>query len=222
MAAGDEAPAALSELAELYWYPLYAFARFRGRSEGDAQDLVQELFALLLEKGVLRAADPERGRFRTFLLTVFKRMMATAHEKDQALKRGGGRTRLSLDFEQGEERFRQEPPDELTPERRYERAWALTLLDKVLQDVGAEYGREGKSLLFAELRPFLVAGSLPPTQAEVARRLALTPGALRVALHRLRTRYRDRLRREIGQTVADPGDVNDEIRQLMAALSPSS
>lgn len=219
VAAGEEAPSALSELAELYWYPLYAFARHLGRGEHEAQDLVQGFFALLLERGGLRAADPERGRFRTFLLTMFKRMMARVHEKERALKRGGGRPLLSLDFAWGEEKFRMEPAESLSPERLFERGWALTLLDKVLGELEAEYGRAGHSMLFAELRGFLAAGSQPPSQAEVADRLAMTSGALRVALHRLRARYRDLLRAEIAQTVADPADVNDEIRQLMNALA---
>ncbi len=219
IAAGAEAPSALSELAERYWYPLYAFARHQGRGESDAQDLVQTLFAVLLETGALRTADPERGRFRTFLLTVFKRMMAKEYEKERALKRGGGQTILSLDFERGEERFRLEPIDRLTPERLFERGWALTLLEKVLRDLEAEYGRDGHSALFTELRGFLVAGSLPPTQVEVAERLDMTPSAVRVALHRLRQRYRDRLRREIAHTVADPADIGDEIRHLMDALA---
>jgi RNA polymerase sigma-70 factor (ECF subfamily) len=183
-----------------------------------AQDLVQGFFAALIEKHFLLAADPERGRFRTFLLTAFKRYAAKEHEKAKAQKRGGDRVRLSLDFEVGERRYHAEPVDDVTPERLYERRWAVALLEKVLGDLQQEYGSRGKSALFVELRPFLVAGTPTASKAEAAARLGLSPEALRVALHRLRRRYRALLEGAILETLTDPADVTDEIRRLMEAL----
>lgn len=211
--------AALSELCAIYWYPLYAFARRRGADAEKAKDLVQGFFAALIEKRFLDAADPERGRFRTFLLTAFKRYAANEHEKATAQKRGGGRVPLSLDFGEGEARYRNEPADDVTPERLYERRWALALLGKVLGDLEQDYGRRGDSAVFTELRLFLVPGTDAAAKAAAAERLDLTPQAFRVALHRLRSRYRGALEAEILETVTGPADVEDEIRQLMAALA---
>lgn len=219
VAAGRDAPSALSDLFRIYWYPLYAFARRGGASAEDAQDLVQGFFGALIEKHVLGKADPDRGRFRTFLLTAFKRHVAKEREKAGAKKRGGDRARLSLDFEDGERRFRLEPVDDATPDALFERQWALALLERVLERLRQEYGARGKSAAFAELRVFLTAGSSETTKAEAAKRLDLTDEAFRVALHRLRRRYRKALEDEILETVDDPKDVKDEIRHLMAAVA---
>ena len=217
--AGRDARPALSDLVAIYWYPLYAFARRRGAGVEDAQDLVQGFFAALIEKHFLLAADPERGRFRTFLLTAFKRYAAKEHEKAQAKKRGGDRVHLPLDFTTGEQRYRLEPADDATPERLYERRWALTLLEKVMSDLQADYGRRNESAQFTELRPFLTPGPDAEARQAAAGRLGLTDEAFRVALHRLRRRYRSRLEAEIRETVEGPAEVDGEIRDLMAALA---
>ncbi len=221
VAAGDDAPAALSDLIRIYWYPLYAFVRRGGASAEEAQDWVQGFFAALIEKHFLGKADPERGRFRTFLLTAFKRYVSKEREKAAAQKRGGGRIHLSLDFESGEERYRLEPPDDATPERLFERRWALALLERVLAGLQQDYGRRDQATSFAELKPFLAGGAPAPSKSEAAERLGLTPEAFRVALHRLKRRYRDALMAEILATVEDPADAKDEIRHLMDALAAS-
>jgi RNA polymerase sigma-70 factor (ECF subfamily) len=184
-----------------------------------AQDVVQGFFAALIEKRFLDAADPERGRFRTFLLTAFKRYASKERVKEQAKKRGGDRVQLSLDFEAGEERYRLEPQDEMTPERLYERGWALALLEKVLRCLEREYGARDDAASFAELRVFLVPGVDADAKVRAAERLGLTQQAFRVALHRLRKRYRQRIEAEILETVAGPEEVTGEIQHLMEALS---
>lgn len=216
--AGQEAPTALSQLIGIYWYPLYAFARRGGRDLHASQDVVQSFFAALIEKRFLESADPERGRFRTFLLTAFKRHASKERAKERALKRGGDRVKLSLDFEAGEARYRLEPFDEMTPERLYERRWALALLDKVLGDLEREYGARDESEAFTELRAFLVPGVDAAAKAAAAERLGTTPEAFRVALHRLRKRYRQRIESEILETVSGPHEVAAEIQHLMTAL----
>ena len=216
--AGRDAGSALADLVATYWYPLYAFARRRGTGADEAQDLVQGFFAALIEKRFLLAADPERGRFRTFLLTAFKRYAATEWERRRAHKRGGDRLHVSLDFEAGEARYRLEPTDDLTPERLYARRFALTLLQRVMDDLRREYGRREESERFEELCPYLPGGP-PGDRAAAAARLGLTPEAFRVALHRLRGRYRRHLEAAIRETVADPADVAAEIRDLLDALA---
>lgn len=219
LAAGREAPSALGDLFRIYASPLYAFARRRGAGPEDAHDLVQGFFLALLEKPFLRRADPERGRFRTFLLTAFRRHASKVREKGRARKRGGGRAFLPLDLETEEASYRAEPRDEETAERLFERRWALALLRAVMGDLAAEHGRRGRSPPFSDLEPFLLPTSPSPPQAEAAARAGVTPEAFRVALHRLRRRYRARLLARIRDTVADPGDVEDEIRHLMAAVA---
>lgn len=218
VAAGEESRTALSDLVTSYWYPLYAFARHQGAESHTAEDLVQGFFAVLIEKGYLRAADRERGRFRTFLLTAFRHYVSKERAKAGAQKRGGDRVHLSLDFEYGEERYRLEPSSDLTPEKLYEREWALTLLDHVLTDLEHAAIARGKADLFAELRPFLTGGSPTPSAVDAAERLGMTAGALQVALHRLKKRYRDALRAKIAETVESPDDVNAEIRHLMEVV----
>jgi len=223
LAAGDrEAPEsgrALADLCESYWYPLYAFARRKGRGPEEAGDLTQGFFAELLEKDFVRAADPERGRFRAFLLTAFKRYLIDEREKERAQKRGGGRRPLPLDFDDGEKRFSREPSHDLTPEREFERRWALLLLERVLDRLGHEMEKAGREEQYAELRPFLTAAADTPRYAEVAARLRTTEGAVKVSVHRIRRRYRDLLRREIAETVSSPEEVEDEIHHLLTALA---
>lgn len=214
----DDARKALATLCRQYWYPLYAFARRTGASVHEAQDQTQDFFATLLDKGYLGAADRERGRFRTFLLTAFRRHVSKLRDKASAKKRGGDRTILSLDYEAGERRYRNEPSDDTTAERIYERRWVLTLLSWVLARLRDECSGEGKLALFDAARPFLGAGGPVPSHRELAERLHMTPGAVKVAVHRLRKRYRELLREEIAQTVESDAEIDDEIRHLMTTL----
>ena len=209
---------ALGELCNMYWYPLYAFARREGRSPAEAEDLTQEFFLRLLEKSYLRAAGVERGRFRTFLLLCFKRFMANEYDRGTAEKRGGGRPVLPLDLSAAETRYQHEPAHGSTPERIFERRWALVLLDQVLARLGEEYRRAGKERLFEQLKFCLVADSESASYAQIAARLGLSEGAVKVAAHRMRERYGRLLTAEVARTLECPTDAADEIRQLFAAL----
>lgn len=213
------ARAALASLCGTYWYPLYAYARRRGADAHEAQDRVQEFFATLLDKGYVADADRERGRFRTFLLVAFRRHTAKEVEKERALRRGGGLSLLSLDFESGEQRYRLEPAHLETPERVYERRWALTQLDRTLAHLRRELRDAGREERFEVLRGHLDGVSGAPSHREAAERLGMSEGAVKVAVHRLRQRYRALLRDEIAQTVNDPAEVDDEIRHLLEALA---
>ncbi len=214
-----EAAAALATLCERYWSPLYAFIRRSGYDCHTARDLTQSFFATLLEKGYVKDADRERGKFRTFLLASVRHHLSKVRERDRAQKRGGGRTILSLDFEAGEERYRLEPADDRTPERVFLRRYALTLLETVLARLKEEHRVKGKGDLFDALTPFLGGGGPLTSQREVAEKLGMTQGAVKVALHRLRRRYREILRGEIAETVSDPTLVDEEITQLVQALA---
>ena len=220
--AGDPAtPLARESLAELcgaYWYPLYAYIRRRGHGPEQAADLTQDFFARALEKGLLAEADPSRGRFRSFLRTVCAHFLANRRDRDQARKRGGGRAALPIDPADAEGRYALELADGLTPERIFDRSWALTLLGQVLDRLGREYDEAGKAATFEALRGVLAGDPDAPSYAEVAARLGTSEGAARVAAHRLRRRYGELLRLEIAATLADPAEVDDEIRDLFAAL----
>jgi RNA polymerase sigma-70 factor (ECF subfamily) len=222
LAAGHRSSAesgkALAELCRTYWFPLYAYARRHTRHVHEAQDLTQGFFAFLLEKDSLAGVLPERGRFRAFLLTAFRHYMVNEWNKARTQKRGGGVPPISLDFVRGEERYSLEPADRLTPERLYERQWALSLLDHVLKRLHDEFTGAGKAWQFALLKVFITPQAAGVTQAEAARQLGMTEGAVAVAVHRLRRRYAEILRAEIEETVADAADVDDEIRDLFAAL----
>jgi RNA polymerase sigma-70 factor (ECF subfamily) len=210
---GPGARDALETLCATYWYPLYAYARRRGQSRPDAEDLVQGFFGALLERGSVAAADPQRGRFRAFLLTAFQRFAVNEHERGAAKKRGGGAKTLSIDFDDGESRFTNEPSHDLTPEREFERRFALALLARVVEGVKAERPDD------ADLLPYVGgAGDVRP-YAEIAARRGTSEGAVKVAVHRLRTRYRERLRAEIRETVAEDADVDDEIRHLLDVVA---
>jgi RNA polymerase sigma-70 factor (ECF subfamily) len=180
----DNAKSALATLCETYWYPVYRFVRRRGYSADDAQDCTQEFFAALLEKDYVRAADRERGRFRTVLLTAVSRFLSKQKDRTRATKRGGGRRILSIDLKAGEGRYQLEPVDRWTPELIYERSWALALLERVLARLGGRYAEQGKSELFNRLKPFLAVAGLPATNACLASELNLSEGALKVAIHR--------------------------------------
>lgn len=213
-----ESDTALASLCEIYWYPLYAYVRRQGHQPAEAQDLTQEFFARVLEKHYLDAADRERGRFRTFLLTALKRFLQNERKRATAQKRGGGRPTLSIDFESGEERFQRELSHDWTPERVYERRWALTLLDHVLNGLERDYAEKGKGPLFERLRVFITATTTAPSYEELAAELGMTKGSIRVAVHRLRQRYRDLLRAEIANTVSSEDDVDEELDHLLAVI----
>jgi RNA polymerase sigma-70 factor (ECF subfamily) len=211
--------AALAKLCETYWYPLYCFIRRRGHDAHEAEDLTQGFFAALLERDSLRVADPNRGRFRSFLLASLNHFLANEWRRQAAQKRGGGQPLLSLDCASGEARYSQEPAHDLTPEKLYERRWALTLLEQALSKLRQEYAAGGKSALFERLGAFLAGDEGAPYRS-VAAELNMTEGAVKVAAHRLRRRCREHLRAEVAQTVADPQDVDEELRNLMAAMGP--
>jgi RNA polymerase sigma-70 factor (ECF subfamily) len=212
------ARAALETLCGAYWYPLYAYARRRGQDRESAADRVQSFFAELLEKNRVARANPDRGRFRAFLLVAFRRHLTREREHDRAQKRGGGRAPLPLDFETGERRYSREPGHDETPERLFDRRFALTLLERVLRAVRREMEAEGKGASFEALKPAIGgAGELPP-YAELAARLGLSEGGVKSAVRRLRTRYRERLRAEIAETVSSPAEVDAEIAHLIDAL----
>jgi len=210
---------ALERLCRTYWYPLYAFVRRQGKSKEDAEDLTQEFFARLLQKDYLQAVSREKGRFRTFLLVALKRFLANDWDRSRAQKRGGGRRPLSLDTDLAEKRYRIEPADTLTADRIYERRWALTLIETAMADVRAEYLAAGKPDEFERLKSFLTADRNAIPYAELAASLGQNEGALRVAVHRLRKRFRERFRGEIAHTVASPEDIEAEVRHLMNALA---
>jgi RNA polymerase sigma factor (sigma-70 family) len=210
---------ALETLCRSYWYPLYAYARRTGRSPHDAQDLTQEFFARLLEKDWLLAASPENGRFRTFLLMAIKRFMAKEWHRSNAQKRGGFQRPLPLDTTDAEQRYAGEPVTAFAPDEIYERRWAMTLLDQALEHLGAEYSEVGKAADFECLKPWLTAdrGEIP--YDELALSLHGSEGAARVAVHRLRKRFRQLFREAIANTVAEGEDVDEELRHLVAVLS---
>ena len=216
--AAPESRAALEALCRDYWYPLYAFVRRKGHDPETSQDLVQGLFASLLERDDLRDLHPQRGRFRSFLMACCTHYVARHHERERAVRRGGGRIAVPIDTLAAESRFGGEPGHDLTPERLFERRWALTLLDRVLTGLDAEMARSGKRALYERLRPALVGGEKASPYHEIAHELGLPPGAVKMAAHRLRARYRERLREEIARTVAAPSDIDAEILDLLATL----
>lgn len=210
---------ALATLCETYWYPLYAYVRRCGYQVAESQDLTQEFFSSLLEQERLRVADQQRGKFRSFLLASLKNFLANQWRAARAQKRGAGRVPLSLDWESGESRYRLEPASELTAERVFLRRWALTLLEQTLSRLAAEYEAAGKRALFDKLKVYLGGESDRIPYSQVAAELSMTAGAVKVASHRLRRRCREVLRDEITHTVATPEEVDDELRELFAALS---
>ena len=210
--------AALKRLCGTYWYPLYVYARRRVNTVEEAQDLTQEFFAVLLEKNYVASADPERGKFRAFLLTSFKHFLANEWKRQRAQKRGGGRIPLSLDFGSAEDRYLREPADEHTPEMAFERQWAVTLINTVLARLREEFTAAGKERLFKQLKSFLAGPATDASYTQASKALQMSEAALRVAAHRLRRRYRELLREEIAHTVSTPTEVDDEIHNLFQAL----
>lgn len=215
----SEAAVALEELCARYWYPVYAFIRRRGHSAHDAEDLTQAFFADLLDRKVLGRAHKERGRFRSFLLACLNHFLNDEWDRKNAWKRGGRHQTFSLDEGDAETRYLQEPVDTATPEALFERRWTLTLLDRVLALLRAEYQAAGNGALFETLEPCLIASPEPKQLGIWAGALNTTEAALRVALHRMRRRYGELLRREIADTVTSPEEVEPELRQLLNAVA---
>lgn len=212
-----EARSALAALCENYWYPLYAYLRRRGYSADQAKDLTQDFFMRILEGRYLDRADAEKGRFRSFLLTSLKFFVADEQDRQRAHKRGGGGV-VSLEFSSGEGRYQREPAHEETPERLFERRWALSVLDRVVEKLRAEFVRHGRREHFERLKGFLLGHSDAP-YAALASEMNTSEGALKVAVHRLRKRYRELFRQEIADTVADPAEVESELRFLATVLT---
>ncbi len=214
-----QARAALDALCRAYWYPLYAFVRRQGHPADRAEDLTQDFFARFVEKDVLGKADRARGKFRSFLLASCKNFLANQADRERAEKRGGRVRHVPLDAGAAESRFFTEPADALTPERLFERCWALALLEQVMSRLRQEYETAGKGVLFDRLKAYLTSEGGTATYAELAERLGRGEGTIKSDVFRLRKRYGELLRDEIARTLDDPAEVEDEIRGLMAALA---
>ena len=214
---GSQSQQALEQLCQIYWYPLYAFLRGRNHSHQEAEDLTQGFFAHLLERDRIQFADQQRGRFRTFLLKSLENYSTGQWRRDTAEKRGGRVTTLSLDFKSADERYQCEPVDHQTPERLFDRVWALTILHQTMDQLAEDYKSGGKSDLFDALRWQLIDPQ-PQSLSGVARDLSMSDGAIRVAAHRMRQRYRQRLRDMVAQTVSEPDQIDEELSMLLAAL----
>jgi RNA polymerase sigma-70 factor (ECF subfamily) len=210
---------AMESLCSSYWLPLYSYVRRRGFSAEDAQDLTQEFFARMLQNNRVSHADRNKGKFRSFLLASLKNFLSDEWDKARAKKRGGGVPLLSLQFETGEAVYEIEPVNNVSPDQIFERRWALTLLDNVIQKLQHEYEAENKGALYASLNPCLVGERTSLPYAELGERLGLTESAVKSAVHRLRARYRELLRLEIANTVASPADIDGELRYLFQVLS---
>ena len=220
LAAGHHLPnsaQALEKLCQSYWPPLYCYLRRDGRTSHEAEDLTQAFFARLLERNSLATAAPERGRFRNFLLTALKNFVVNEWRSQHAQKRGGHLQILSLDAESTEGYYIAEPGDHLTPEVFFDKRWALTVIEKVMDQLRGEYAKIGKAALFEDLKTFLAAKKATP-HAELATKHGIPVSTLGVIIHRLRQRYAELLREEIATTVNDPSEIDDEIRYLIAAL----
>jgi RNA polymerase sigma factor (sigma-70 family) len=214
---------ALTELCRLYWYPLYMFARRRGHSPDDAQDLTQGVFLHLLQQQALVGVDRLKGKFRSFLLASFQNHLSDAADRSRRLKRGGDKEFLHLDAADAEERYGLEPVELLTPEKMFDARWAMTLLSEALNRLRLEYENEGKASTFEALKVFLDPSNstAPPSYDEVANRLQVSTGGVKTLIHRLRKRYTALLREEVGRTVSDPAEIDDEIHALCEALIAS-
>lgn len=221
LAAGSESSArdaAMARLCETYWYPLYAHLRAQGTSAVDAEDLVQAFFLRVLQKDALRQADPSRGRFRSFMVASLKHFAINEHDRATREKRGGNTRTLSLDVEKAEGRFLREPATADTPETVFNRRWALTLLEQVLAELQAEMRGSGKASQFDSLKPYLTGDDPQLSYGATATQLGTSEGAVKVAVHRLRRRFRELVRDEVAQTVASSGEVDDELRYLRGAV----
>lgn len=220
--AGAPAQAAMETLCRAYWYPLYAFVRRSGHSPEDAEDLTQAFFVHLLGHEFLRNVSPEKGRFRSYLLVSVKRFMADQWRRDHALKRGGAQPPLSLDQQDAESRYRLEPADLEDPEKLYERRWALTLLNRVLERMENEAVAAGKQTLFSQLQPFLIGDRDTRTYAEIAGAFGISEGAIKMQVLRMRERLRELFIEEITHTVASDDEAREEVRHLLSVLGAST
>jgi len=222
LAAGDgnspEAAAALEELCRGYWFPLYAYARRSGQDVPAAEDLTQEFFARLLQKDYLRVADRRRGRFRWFLLTAFKCFLANEWDRERALKRGGGQRPIPLDALTAEQRYQLEPADRHTADLIFERRWAMTLLEAARTRLQSEFTAAGKSDRFNLLEGSLPGERVEKTYAELGQELGMSEGAVKTEVHRMKRRYAELMREEVARTVADPAEVDLELRHLIDVL----
>ena len=214
-----QADGALEELCRTYWFPLYAFVRRRGHNKEDAEDLTQTFFARFLAKNYLADLSAERGRFRAFLLASLKHFLANEWDKSQAQKRGGGVVPLSLDWQTADTQFQVAATNEPSPDKAFDREWALALLAQVIGRLQKECAADGKIKLFDQLKIFLTAGKGAGSNVDAAKNLSMDETAVRVAVHRLRKRYRALLREEISQTLADESQVEEEMRALFGAFS---
>ena len=217
--ADGRAPAALAELCEIYWLPLYGYLRSRGHRAEEAQDLTQGFFARLLETQAIRTADPARGRFRAFLLTALKRYVINEYERGAAARRGGRQVHLQLDFAEAERAIAAEHRHEETPDRLFDRKWAAIVLERTLERLRDEYAAFGKADVATALLPYLTESTALPPYRAVAAELGLSEGAVKVAVHRLRQRYGVILRLEVADTVASEEEVDAELRELLRAVS---
>lgn len=226
LAAGhDSSPAAqqaLETLCRNYWYPLYAHIRRCGYAPEDAQDLTQEFFIRILQSHSLSSARREKGRFRSFILGALKHFLSDAKDRAAAQKRGGGQVIISWEQHLAEERFGREPIDEQSPDKLFERRWALTVLEQAVVRLRTEYEAAGRAPVFEALKGYVTAEKGEPSYAETAAKLGLSESAMKSAIHRLRQRYHELVREEVAQTVADPRELEEEIRHLMAIFSGSS
>ena len=210
---------ALEELCRTYWFPLYAYVRRRGHAKEDAEDLTQAFFARFLEKNYLQGLSAERGKFRAFLLATLKHYLSNEWDKSQRQKRGGHAPHLSLDWRSADTQFQIADASAAAPDKAFDREWAKALLGKVIGRLSAECSSEGRSMQFETLKPFLTAGKGALSHAAAAKTLGIDEGAVRIAVHRLRKRYRTLLRDENAHTLADPAQVDEEMRTLFGAFS---
>ena len=206
----------LSDLCQMYWFPLYSFVRRKGFERSQAEDLTQSFFAGLLENDRIHHANPERGRFRTFLLASMNNFLANHWRAENAIKRGGGQKFLSIDYELANDLYIGLTSEELSAERMFEKNWALSILEQTLEQVASQYEESGKRELFESLRGFLTGNDI--AYAELSLTTGMKEGALKVAVHRLRQRYGQQLRLQIAKTVEDPADVDQELNSLFRAL----
>ena len=221
LVAGSDASGAhqaIAELCERYWEPIYAFARRSGMSPEDAEDAVQGLFADLLERSAFQQVDRAKGKFRSFLLAAFKNFASHERERMHAQKRGGGIAPIALDAHEAEARFALDPADDLSPDKLYDRRWARVLLDRAQKRLAGQYAASEQAALFEHLRPVLGASRARVDYATMSAALGMSEGALKVAAHRLRERYRSVLREEVASTVASAADIDLELRHLIEAL----
>jgi RNA polymerase sigma-70 factor (ECF subfamily) len=210
---------ALERLCQAYWQPVYAFIRRKGNDPDRSADLTQDFFALLLEPGALAAVTERKGKFRSFLMAACTHLLSNRRVYERALKRGGGRPLVSIDQHGAEDRLRREPFHEITPERVFLRRWATTLLDRVMLQLQSEAEAKGNSRLFDQIRPALLGSGLALRYARISTDLGISEGAVQVAVHRYRSRYRQLLRDEIARTVDDPAQIEEEISTLIEALA---